>query len=121
MSLRRISDNFKYTNLSRYNVQINLLQPNSTPLSDGSQGAPTTYASGVWAAIRLMRLAELDKAEITAAATYYDVRIPFDANVTDEFTVVAPGGAQWYVESVGDVDGRQVELKLMCRVTDDGK
>jgi SPP1 family predicted phage head-tail adaptor len=119
MSLRRLRDNSRYTNLSNFNQQITLLMPAADSLSDGTPNTPTTYGT-TWAAVRLMRQQEIDKTELVQGAVYYDVRIPYDSNVNSQFTVLSAAGETWYIESLGDIDQRQVELKLLCRCVNDG-
>jgi SPP1 family predicted phage head-tail adaptor len=119
VSLRRLRDNSRYTNLSNFNQQITLLQPAADSLSDGTPNTPTVYGT-TWAAVRLMRQQEIDKTELVQGASYFDVRIPYDANVADQFTVISATGQTWYVESVADIDQRGVEMKMICRVVNDG-
>jgi hypothetical protein len=122
MSLRRLNDNFRYTNLSAYRDQITLLAPAAptSALPDGSPGTPVVFASGVWAAIRLMQQKEVDYSQIVEAEAWYDVRIPYIPGVSSQMTVVSPSAKTWKIASVADLDQRQRELKIVCYSVNDG-
>jgi len=120
MSLPKINDRFRYTDRGAMHDQITIMQPNPTSALDGSPGAPTVFASNLWAYIRALRSQEVNINEFVQSEAFYDVRTPYIPGVNSSMSVVAPSGAVWFIVSVVDPDSRQMELRMLCREINSG-
>jgi SPP1 family predicted phage head-tail adaptor len=120
MSLRRVNDNFAYTNRSAMRDQITLLMPSPDCASDGSPLPPVVFMTGVWAYIRALRSQEVNTADLIQSELFYDVRIPYVPGVNSQMTVLSPSGSTWFIVNAADPDQRQVEIWILCRSINDG-
>jgi len=119
--LKRLNDNFTYTNRSAMRDQITLMQPSTTNNPDGSSPGQSVFAQNVWASCKLWRYGrEVNSADLVQGEVYWDVRIPYMDGVNDQMNVVGPNGENWFIVSVSDPDMRQVELRMMCREINSG-
>lgn len=80
----------------------------------GRGGAPTwNPLRTVYAFVRPVRAGEMIRAGQPAMETTYVVRMRFNNLVTADCRILWEG-QQLYISSVIDVDGRHVELELVC-------
>ena len=122
MQTKRISDNFSYTPRSSMRDIITLMQPNPVvQAADGTPMPPIVFMSNVWAKINMWRSGkELDVKERAQAEVFYLVTTPYIVGVNTTMTVIMPNGSTGYIVNVADPDQRQVELRYLVRVINDG-
>jgi SPP1 family predicted phage head-tail adaptor len=87
----------------------------NTTVAGDAYGAKSSYAAGstVWASVRPQRATEILRAQQPGMETAYIVKMRYTSEVKSDSRLLWEG-RYLYISSVIDVNGRHIELELIC-------
>ena len=116
--LPKIPSGVRYKSATDYNVQISFLTQGDVD-NLGNIASPSVYCT-VWASVKqvpITRGGALLKADQIVQRSFYTVVCRY-RNDVDESMLLQSGTQLMQIDSMGDPDGRGVELHLVCSAID---
>lgn len=113
----------RFTPVSGYNRLVTILKPGTGSDDEGTPVAPEVFASNVPARVRSVPSTGRPdmQQQITQAVAYFIVIIRYRPGITDDMTILGPGGEVWVVTSIDNPDFANVELRLTVREINGGQ